>query len=128
MWKYSLMSFWLWPFGHLGHRGREIAVLGLAIEQEILLLFAHEEAIPVVIDGLHQLLRDGVVSQHPKPVVRRDSVKRSAASGSDNRRSGLSLFYVTCQLKVGAVYPASPARKGCRKPVYNGLKILIKTS
>ena len=52
--------------GHLGHRGREVAVLGLAVEQERLLLLAHEEAIPVVIDGLHQLLRDGVVGQHPE--------------------------------------------------------------
>ena len=52
--------------GHLGHRRREVAVLGLAIEQKILLLLAHEEAIPVVIDGLHQLFRDGVIGQYPE--------------------------------------------------------------
>jgi hypothetical protein len=57
------MSFWLWPLA-TSDTEAGVAVLGLAIEQEILLLFAHEEAIPVVIDGLHQLLRDGVVSQH----------------------------------------------------------------
>ncbi len=52
--------------GHLGDRGGEVAILGLAVEQEILLLLAHEEAIPVVVDGLHQLFRNGVVGQHAK--------------------------------------------------------------
>ena len=52
--------------GHLGDRRREVAILGLAVEQEILLLLAHEEAIPVVVDGLHQLFRNGVVGQHAK--------------------------------------------------------------
>lgn len=52
--------------GHLGDRGREVAITGFAVEQEILLLLAHEEAIPVVVDGLHQLFRNGVVGQYAK--------------------------------------------------------------
>ena len=59
MWKYSLMSFWLWPLATSGDRRREVTVLGLAIEQEVVLLLAQEEAVPVLIDGLHQLFRDG---------------------------------------------------------------------
>ncbi len=52
--------------GHLGDRWREVAILGFAVEQKILFLLAHEEAIPVVVNGLHQLFRDGVVGQHTK--------------------------------------------------------------